>query len=559
MPLRLVFALLAAGLASAAPAEGASGGSAPPALIPPADCVAHVGYDRDLDLPGYLIHDPEGEDCVPFTATAAKPPPGYKGDFYVDEFTDAKLQARWTECQKDEACRERLDKHVSRRKPPNRERGLTKPLQLYLLGKIDQDNPDVDLKTVRRPGFFAAAPWRESIAEADGRTFIVEFTAPAEPYERLHMEPHPEVKLRGWYLRGEGVDDGKGGKVRALAIMSNGGGGRVVAIEDPSDRLYHMDETHKSKLNDFPSETTGASGQRGWREYLYMLNKAGFDVLSYDRRGVGLSSGYSDTNTLQQGRDILQAIGDLASGRGVRVLTPSGQELRGKAAADAVMGGADADRIPILIGGSSRGTMAAGWAMTRNFTAACDYDLPGAPCGPKVGISNIKGAMMISDFAAGAGYVTAPTEQQDQDRSLFLAGTEDRYNIVFFPGSEQLESMRQWPALFIGRGAWDYAESLEGAIDAIRRVKGLKELVVVRGPHPFETWPDSERIRIGDRMVAFAEAVVLGRKTIPGGRPWSTMKDLVATADDLWEPSTEPAGWADKHRQQDKARPAGGQ
>jgi len=506
-----------------------------------------VGYARDLDLPGYVIQDPEGPDCVPFTITAAKPPPDYAGDFYVDEFTDAKLRARWADCEKDVACFARLDKLISRRKPPNRERSLTNPHDRYLLGKIDQDKLDVDLKTIRRPAFFARAPYNESIAEADARTFIVEFTAPPEPYETLHMAEHPPVKLRGWYLRGAGVDDGSGRKVRALVLMSNGGGGRIVAIEDPSDRLYRMDENHRSQLNTFPNETTGASGQRGWREYVYMLNKAGFDVLSYDRRGVGLSGGWSDTNTLQQGRDILQAIGDLKTGQGLRVLTPAGRELAGKAAAAALLSGADAGSMPILLGGSSRGTMAAGWAMTRNFEKACDYDLANAPCGPAVGLKNIKGAMMLSDFSAGIGYHTAPTDAQDQDRPFFVPGTEERYNIVFFPGSEPLESMSRWPALFIGRGVWDYAESLEGAINAIGRVKGLKELAVVRGPHPFETWPDSERIRIGERMVAFAKAVVLGRSSIPGGRPWATMKDLVATADDLWEPSTEPAGWAEKH------------
>jgi hypothetical protein len=541
MARHLILAVLAAAFAGPAAHAQTPAGGRTPAVIPPAECTAHVGYDRDLDLSGFLIKDKAGVDCVPFTATAAHPPAGYKGDFYVDEFTDAKLKARWADCQKDEACRERMDKHIKRRKPPNREHDMTKPRQIYLLGKIDQDNPNVDLKTIRRPAFFAQAPYAEAIAEADPRTFVVEFTAPGEPYERLHMEAHPDVKLRGWYLQGAGVDDGKGHKVRALAIMSNGGGGRIVAIEDPSDKLYHMENGH-SELNSFPNETTGASGQRGWRDYLYMLNKAGFDVMSYDRRGVGVSSGYSDTNTLQQGRDILKVIGDLKTGDGVRVLTPKGAELKGEQAASALMAGGSAQRIPILLGGSSRGTMAAGWAMTRNFEKACDYDLPGAPCGPAPGIGNIKGAMMISDFSAGIGYLTTPTEQQDQDRPLFVAGTEERYNIVFFPGSQPLESMSKWPALFIARGAWDYAESLEGAIDAIGRVKGPKELVVVRGPHPFETWPDQERIRVGERMVAFARAVVLGQKSVPGGRPWATMKDLVATTDDVWEPSTKPPG-----------------
>jgi pimeloyl-ACP methyl ester carboxylesterase len=531
--------------AMAAMAGCVYGDAAAASGIPPAECQTHVGYDRDLDLPGYLISTKQGARvCVPFTATAVRPPPGYSGDFYVDEFTDAKVKERWEACKKDTACFERLSRHIARRKPPNREHGITDPRAIYLLGKIDADNLSVDLKTIRRPAFFAEAPYRESIAAAEPRTFTVEFTAPPEPYERVKLNMTAAIKLRGWYLQGRGVADGKGHMVRSLVIMSNGGGGRLVAIEDPSDHLYHMDSTTgRSVLNSFPNATTGASGQRGWRRYLYMLNTAGFDVLSYDRRGVGLSGGFSDTNTLQQGRDILGVIAELSSGEGIRVLTPAGAELQGKAAATALLAGAQSETMPILLGGSSRGTMATGWAMTRNFAETCDYDLAVAvDCGPPVGIRNIKGALMLADYSAGLGYLTAPTDAEDEDRGLFLAGTEAEYGIVFFPASQPLAGIRKWPALFIGRGLWDYAESLEGAIAAYERVRGPKELVVVRGPHPFETWPAEEQERVGQRMVQFARAVALGYKSAPGGRGWSNMKELVATASDVWEPSSQPKG-----------------
>jgi hypothetical protein len=178
--------------------------------------------------------------------------------------------------------------------------------------------------------------------------------------------------------------------------------------------------------------------------------------------------------------------------------------------------------------------------MTRNFDRACDYDLASVPCAPPVGLRNIRGALMLADFSAGVGYLTAPTSQEDTDRGLFLAGTEIGYGIVFFPASQVLAGIRKWPALFIARGLWDYAESLEGAIAAYDRVSGLKELVVVRGPHPFETWPAEEQDRVGQRMVEFARAVVLGYRQVPGGRRWSNMKELVATASDVWEPSSEP-------------------
>jgi hypothetical protein len=111
---------------------------------------------------------------------------------------------------------------------------------------------------------------------------------------------------------------------------------------------------------------------------------------------------------------------------------------------------------------------------------------------------------------------------------------------VFFPSSAILASVSKWPALFIGRGLWDYASSLEGSIDTINRVKGLKELMVVRAGHPVETWPREEQDRVMVRMVAFARAAVLGQPSVPGGRMWSNVRELAATASDVWEPSSHP-------------------
>src|SRR3546814_6011249 len=89
--------------------------------------------------------------------------------------------------------------------------------------------------------------------------------------------------------------------------------------------------------------------------------------------------------------------------------------------------------------------------------------------------------------------------------------------------------MSKWPAAFFARGLWCYADALEGSMDAYGRVPGVKEMVVVRGPHAFTTWPDTERKRVASRMIAFGRAAVLG-VPLEGGRPWSDMKQLVATS-----------------------------
>ena len=560
MKLRTV-ATLACALAFTAPltsraatsAAGAAGGRAAwhslRAPVPPFECQAYVAYDLDQKLPGYILPTRAGaKTCIPFTSVAEQPPRGYRGDFYVDEFTDALLRKRWEACAKQPACRERIEKQVVRRHPPNREHLLTDPHGRYLLGKIDEKGPLTDLRAIRRPGFFARAPYRESIAAADADTCIVEFTAPRDPYERLHMHMSGTVQIRGWYIRGSGIDDGKGGRVRALIIANGGGGDRITAIDDPRDVAYVIDPKSGRTIPDdsWPNATTGAQGMRHWREVWFRLHQAGFDVLAMDRRGVGISGGYDDEDTLQQGRDILHIVAALRSGKGMRALGPSGRLASGNAAAALVRGGPAGTGLPVFLLGSSRGTMASGWAMTVNFAQDCSYDLPAIRCLAPHRDPTVKGAILVADFSSGIGYLEAQTSSKNdgrgagRDRALFMGAMEEEDSIVFFPSSAILAGIHDWPSAFFARGLWCYADGLEGEMDSYSRVRGLKELFVVRGPHAFATWPAVEELHATRHMIAYARAVVLGEKSIPGRRSWSNMKQLVGTSDDVWEPSTHP-------------------
>ena len=519
------------------------------APVPATDCQAHVAYDRDLTLPGYLLPTKAGaRTCIPFTTTAAHPTAGYRGDFYVDEFTDAKLRKDWAACKADKACYDRVYKQVIARHPPNKEYNLKDPHARFLLGKLEEKGGDTDLSTIRRPAYFSRAPYHEAIAAVDPQTYMVEFTAPAEAYERLHQNMTSDIKIRGWYIRGAGIDDGKGGRKRALVIASGGGGDRITAIDDPVDKAYVIDPKTGNTIpdDDWPNATSGVKGEAVWRQVFFDLHQAGFDVLALDRRGVGISGGYSDTNTLQQGHDLIRIVADLRSGEGMRALTPKGEVDTGRAAAAAVRASAATDGLPVFLLGSSRGTMSSGWAMTINYDKDCSYDLPTITCKPPVRDETLKGAILIADFSSGVGYLESETTPKDdgrgpgRDRGLFIGGIEVENNIVFFPSSAILAGIHTWPSAFFARGLWCYADGLEGEMDAYSRVKGLKDLVVVRGPHAFETWPAQEKVRVTDRIIAYAEAVVLDHKTIPGRRTWTNMKELVATTSDVWEPSTHP-------------------
>lgn len=456
--------------------------------IPVPECRAHAGDDRDRLLPGYLLPTARGvKECIPFTSTAVRPPKGYAGkDFYVDEFTDQKLRERWVACKAEKACFGRVSKMVN---------GL-----VDALGRAKTDRAN-NVKDIRRPASF------KTIAELEARTSTIELTAPAEPFERIYRQQLDPVKLRGWFVRGDGIDDGNGGKVRSLVIMSGADDTRLAEIDN----------------------------QAFWRRTLYQLNRAGFDVLAYDRRGVGISGGASDSNTLQQGRDLLDGIAALRSGEGLRVLTASGEVLEGRGASAALLAGAAAESMPILLLGYSQGTMATSWAMTINFDKNCSYDLSSIVCLPPRRIANIKGAILLAEFASGAGYGPAEMVAHEEargygrDRGLYIGAGEGELNLALFPSSATLAGVHTWPAAFFARGLWDHATSLEGTVRTYGRVKGLRELVVVRGPHAFDAFPEKEQTRVTERMIAFARAAALGERSVPGGRAWSSMKDLVGT------------------------------
>ncbi|MGJ7572295.1 alpha/beta hydrolase family protein [Variovorax sp. RB2P76] len=540
-------ALLLLGACTSATTEAQRQASA--SKPPPTDCTAWVGTDRNAMMGGYLLPQGKGSGgsgngngtkvCVPVLMTANPTPADYAGgDYHVSEFTDEKLKARWRACKEDAACFKRIDAQMQRWLPPNKERATRSTGVVDPSGRIDPEG-QVDLKAIRRPAFFAKAPYREGIAEADARTSIVEFTVPRDAFERIDLKMTGDIKLRGWYIEGAGVDAGKGKKTRALVIMAPGGGGQLTAIQHPDEVAYRIDQkTGKTTPVSFPNATTETMGQRWWRENLYALNQAGYDVLAYDRRGEGLSGGFSDTNTLEQGEDVFRALTALDTGRGLRILTPQGQLLEGDATRGRLLAGMPASEIPLVLGGYSRGSMSTAWAMTRNYVAQCSFDMPEPNCTPPKGMRNIRGAILLSSFASGPGYVGDSPDLAD--RNLFLGGMAADHHIVFYPNSSTLAGMDRWPAAFFGKGLWDRAETLEGTVAAYNRIRGLKEIVVARGPHSIETWPESDRAYLRERMVAYAKAVIVGGRTIPGARKWKDFKSLVATTPDSWEPSSRP-------------------
>lgn len=498
---------------------------------PSIECTADVHWDRnEKDWPGYLVIENGKEHCVPFTATLNFPPDGYTGDFYVDEFTDAKVREAWKSCEtKGDECTKAALESAKSRGEINEFRN-TGTIEKF--GKIDA-NGDVDLAEIRRPAYFGKEPYNELISEVDSRTYVVEIEVPSELNEHKFLGVSPETirKQRGWYIEGAGVDDGHGGKVRALAIMVAGRTIETTAIRHPDDAVYKYNaENDKFEAVQYPNATTENWGARPWRQYLYELNLAGFDVLTLDKRGHGISGGLNASNTLQQARDLYRALDAFESGRGLRIQGSDGKTLEGAAAAGVLMAGQKAKEIPVIIGGPSQGSMVVGFAMHLNFVGDCDFDLAEVTCREPFGY-NVKAAIALAEFVKGPGYT---------DFSLREGVLRNHFNIAYLPTSEILEGIRLWPAVFFGRGLWDFSGGLEGTLDAYNRVTGLKELVVVHGPHSENEYGQENVAYMQKRIVEFAKAVIRDDEKVPGAAQFTNLKELVQSAPPYWEPSMNP-------------------
>jgi hypothetical protein len=500
---------------------------------PAVECRADIHWDRnEKDWPGYLISASGKEQCVPFTATALFPPAGYQGDFYVDEFTDAKIREAWAACEAQGATCSKPPLDFATMFGGKNEFRATGTIDA--VGKIDA-NGTVDLAAIRRPAYFGSAPYAEAIAEADSRTFVVEVRVPAETAETKHLGVAEGTMWgqRGWFIQGAGVDDGKGGSVHALVILSGGRSVETTAIQHPDDVVYaHNTETGKYDAVKFPNATTEKWGVRQWRDYIYKLNVAGFDVLTLDKRGHGVSGGVEVTNTVQQARDLFRALDAFETGKGLRIMGADGKLHEGESAGGILLRGVKAKEAPVIVGGPSQGSMVASHAMHFNFVADCDFDATESTCRAPLGY-NLKGAIMLAEFAKGMGYRPSPLPE---------AALRARFNVAFVPSGEVLSGISKWPAVFFGRGLWDFAGSLEGTLDAYNRVTGPKEIVVVRGPHSENEYGPENVAHMQERVVAFAEAVVRGDNNVPGAAKFSNLKELVATAPASWEASMDPAG-----------------
>ena len=377
--------------------------------------------------------------------------------------------------------------------------------------------PPADLSEVGIPSDFSG----EVCSSLDSRTTRIEFEVPKTDFEKLGWtatylpvsippDPEPDVpwKLRGWYIRGDGISneddqgesdadgDDDGNIVHPLMILSPG---------FPYSIAY----------DEFVG---GIDVGRQMRKTATYLVAKGFDVLIFDKRGIG----YSEGNLDGMGEDVFRALDQLEYGEFVdeginltlTIITPDGRRLEGAAAAaENLLGEPYTARTkPIVLRGFSYGSSQLQKAMAMNysdlpveyrFTRDADgnvvVDWERIPLGNRG--YNFKGIVAISGFTGSTKYETKP---------YFLAldalASTVGHNGAVLKSSVYL-SMDRWPA-FLGLYSTNDFETADGAIDVFNeRLRGIKDIKMVTGYHfglaseEVDTYFAYESVKFAERAI----------------------------------------------------------
>ncbi len=413
--------------------------------------------------------------------------------------------------------------------------------------------PAADLSEIAVPSDFSG----EVFSSLDSRTTRIEFEVPKTDFEKLGWnpiylpvsnppDPNPKVpsKLRGWYIKGDGVsydddeeetdderddDDGDddGNIVQPLIILSPG---------FPYTIAYTQ-------------FVGGIDVGRQMRTTATYFVAKGFDVLIFDKRGLGYSEGIVDG----MGEDIFRALDQLQHGQIVdegitltlTIITPDGRRLRGaSAAAEDLLGETYTARTkPIVLRGFSYGSSQLQKAMAMNYSdLPIEYrftrdasgnvvvDETRMPAGNRG--YNFKGIIAISGFQGSIKYETVP---------YFLAldalGSTLGHNGGVLKSSVY-QSMDRWPA-FLGLYSTNDFETADGAIDVFNeRLRGFKDIKMVTGYH-FGLASEEVDTYFAYESAKFAKRVVLRTPPTNNKKTTTYAEEVCASEKVVMDPATQ--------------------
>jgi hypothetical protein len=514
----LVLTILMAGLLMAGVALAATSPNDQP------DSLAYVAWGWNGYLPAFKDNK---RVSIPFMPVTIQPPLGYRGDFYVDEFTAPKLKQRWQELKvKDPAAAKKIMDSL----------GIGKKLEYRHIGSLGSNgvvngNDSLKLTEIRRPAFFGQSPYFEDIAKVEQDTYTVEFTVPRGLYEQRILKVTEPIKLRGWFIKGKGILNANGKRTHALIIYNTGHSCQLCAIQHPDAPYSVFDPKTKQYIGvSYPSKDfqTERGGSLSERQRFYEYNKAGFDVLTVDKRAHGYSGGFNARNDNAMPDDCFRMLDQLESGAGLTVLTPTGKLLQGEKTAGLLLRGVSAKQVPVIIGGLSQGAIIASHVMQKNFVGWTDFIEADQKFSPAKNY-NIKAAILLDGNPEGIGYRCKGWS----DVYMEAARRVEKYT-MFYPTSEILANIDKWPAVYFEHGLWDSLMCPEGNYEAYRRAKGLKELVFYRGPHAGDRKKYLLPYMIKKEIEFAVRAIVNPGKKYP---ELKSFKEAVLRSAPYWDPT----------------------
>jgi len=407
--------------------------------------------------------------------------------------------------------------------------------------------PAADLSEVASPADFGD----EAFSSLQKRTFRIEFEVPKTDFEVLGWrptylpvlvppDPAPMTprKLRGWYIKGDGLtknDDG---------------------IDDDGDRKGNRSVEHPLIIlsSGFPytiafnQSVGGIAVGKQLRKALTYFVAQGYDVLFFDKRGHGYSEGLLDG----MGEDIFRALDQLEQGvivedgstLSLSIITPDGRRLHGTEAANERLLGPrySARTKPVILRGFSYGSSQLQKAMAMNYSSLpIEYrfkrdasgnvliDPARMPRGNRG--YNFKGIVAISGFQGSLKYETTPYFFALDS----LASTVGHNGAVL--KSAVYQSMDRWPG-FLGLYATNDFETADGAIDAFNQLRGFKEIRMVTGYH-FGLASEEVDTYFAYETARFAREVVFNRPSMDNTQTTTYAREVCNAEPVIMDPITQ--------------------
>lgn len=418
--------------------------------------------------------------------------------------------------------------------------------------------PASDLSEVATPAAFPD----EVFSSLESRTTRIEFEVPKTDLEKMGWtltylpvaippDPQPDVplKLRGWYIRGDGFAISKKDESEhRMGPMPSGYG-----LQHP---LLIMSTGFPYSIA-FDSLVGAVDVGSQVRKTITYFVAQGFDVLIFDKRGHGFSEGISDG----MGEDIFRALDQLEKGTIVEdgvtltltIIRPDGTRHEGvAAAAEELLGpGYTAKTKPIVMRGFSYGSNLLQRAMAINYSnLPIEYrfrkDLSGnvvtddarMPIGNRG--YNFRGMIAISGFVGSLKYETAP----------FFTVLDAYASTIGHNGgimkSGVFTSMDRWPG-FLGLHGTNDFETADGAIDAYNgRLRGRKDIKMVTGYH-FGLPSEEVDTYFAYESEKFAREVLFGQTPLVNTSSTSYAREVCDSESVLMNPADQSITRVDSH------------